>query len=166
MFRLQFIHIVIVLFVYIVNHLTHKTTAKHSKDLIRESFKRHVSGHFQSKWLLLISTMLPVYWLMDRPCIAEHVCVLYVYQILIRTVHKVINPSNQPTDFHTPFFMLSLLVALQNNLINRSYVSHTYLSVLVYSLFNLYNKPQTTTTTSISNEILLSHLLFFVFRSG
>jgi hypothetical protein len=166
MFRLQFVHIVIVLFVYVTNRLsTNKGTATHNKDLIRESFKRHLNDYFQNKWLLLVLTLLPIYWLLGKPSVAEHVCVLYVYQLLLRTVHKTINPSNQPPDFHTPFFMLSLLVALQNNLLNRSYLLHSYLSVLMYSFVNLYNKPHTTTTTSISNEIMLSHLLFFVFKS-
>lgn len=140
-----------------------------NKDLIRSSFEDVLGFKHANKehvWFHLLLTLVPVYFYLHQPLIAEHICVLYIYHLCIRTVQNKINPQNTPVDFHLPFLVLSLLVSVQHQQIGRAHVPHTYAAMMAYSLYHMYAKPKTTTTTNILNDLVLSHMLFFVFRSS
>ena len=175
MFQLSFFHIVLFFVVHMVRRKKNQvkkassTRGDTTKDLIRSAFEDTVGfKQFlqEQAWFHLLLTILPVYFYMQQPSIAEHICVLYIYHLCIRTAQNKINPQNTPVDFHLPFFVLSLLVSVQHNQIGRQHVPHTYLAMLMYAMVHMYAKPNITTTSSIVNDVILSHLLFFVFRAS
>ena len=173
MFQLSFFHIVLFFVVHMVrrkkNQASEGQKGCDTKDLIRSSFEdaigfKHILQ--EQAWLHLLLTIVPVYFFIQQPSIAEHICVLYIYHLCIRTAQNKINPQNTPVDFHLPFLVLALLVSVQHNQIGRQHVPHTYFAMLTYAIYHMYAKPNITTTTSIVNDVALSHLLFFVFRAS
>tara|TARA_Y100000389_G_scaffold198548_1_gene235259 strand:- start:101 stop:622 length:522 start_codon:yes stop_codon:yes gene_type:complete len=173
MFQLSFFHIVLFFVVHMVRRKKNQANTPQkgcdTKDLIRASFEDAIGFKpflREHAWFHLLMTLLPVYFYIQQPSIAEHICVLYIYHLCIRTAQNKINPQNTPVDFHLPFLVLSLLVSIQHNQINRRHVPHTYFAMLTYAIYHMYAKPNTTTTTSIVNDVALTHLLFFVFRAS
>ena len=111
MFRLLFIHIVLFFVVHMTNRRNTKPVKEGhaNKDLIRSSFEdvlgfKGVVSH--STWVHLLITLLPIYFYIHKPSIAEHVCVVYIYHLCIRAIQNKINPHNPRVDFHLPFFVL------------------------------------------------------------
>lgn len=172
MFQLTFVHILMFFVVHMVRRKKQSLQTKQevdTKDLIRRSFEETIKvkdAMREHLWFHLLLTILPAYLYLQQPLIAEHICVLYIYHVCIRTIQNKINPQNTLVDFHLPFFVLSLLVSVQHGQISRTHVPHAYIAMLLYSFYHLYAKPDVTTTTSIVNDTVLAHLLFFVFRSS
>ena len=163
MLRLSLVHLVILCIVYVVNRGKSNSNKVNQKDLLRESYGNQIGGYLKNNWVLLLLTISPMYFFMHKPDIAEHICVIYVYHLLIRTIQNIINPTNTLIDYHTPLFIVSLLVSLQYKYIDHKYIFYTYSSVFLHYIINMHNNPQNT-TTSISNDLALTHLLFYVLR--
>lgn len=161
MLKLNVIHIILFFIVIVFSRKPNSNNKANTFDLIRESFDVFDSKHFKHNWLLYALTLLPIYFYIHKPNIAEHVCVVYVYVLCIRTLQNIINTSNTPVNYFLPFFILSILNLIQHKTINSIY--NAYIVMLIYCIYTLYNREKET-TTSISNDVILSHLLFFIFR--
>jgi hypothetical protein len=163
MFNLNIFHILICFIVYIVNRC--KKHNKYHKDLIQETFDTQLITYIPTKFCLYALTLIPIYFFIDKPDVAEHICVLYVFHLLIKSLQNVINPENVQLEYTTAFFVISLLVSLQYNYIGRGYIMYVYTIMFVHSFINIVNTKRLT-TSSVSNDVFLAHLLFFIFRTN
>ena len=160
MLKLNVIHIIL-FFTIVIFSRKKRDQKTNISDLIRESFDIFKYDKLKNSWVLFGLTFLPIYFYIRKPNLAEHICVVYLYVLCIRALQNVINTSNTPINYYLPFFIISILTMIQHKLIDSVY--NAYTTILLYCIYTLYNKEKETTTT-ISNDVFLSHLLFFIFR--
>lgn len=164
MFKLNIYHILFICFVYITNRIRTPIKNIDHKDFFRDTLVKYFDDYVPTKFMFYTLTLIPICFFIDKPNVVEHVCALYVYHLVIRSLQNVINPQNHKIDYTTSFFVISLLVSLQSNYIGRGYINYVYLTIFLHSLLNIVIEKHSS-TSSISNDVILAHLIFFTFRT-
>lgn len=159
-------HIVLLLFISVVYKHQKRVTKKgkvDKTDLIRNSLENtaHVSPLFQ-----IVLALVPVYLLLTNEntngSVIESIFVMLTYVFSVRTFQNIVNPKlNGNINFVIPFVTILLLNSVYNNIIPRHYIRHIYFYLAIMSVVTLKTNEQET-TTSITNDIILSHIVFYL----
>ena len=157
---------IVLLFISVVYKHQKRVTKKgkvDKTDLIRNSLENtaHVSPLFQ-----IVLALVPVYLLLTNEntngSVIESIFVMLTYVFSVRTFQNIVNPKlNGNINFVIPFVTILLLNSVYNNIIPRHYIQHIYFYLAVMSVITLKTNEQET-TTSITNDIILSHIVFYL----
>lgn len=171
MLQINLFHILCILFILVIeNNLKPKNDVKKQKDLLRDSFP-HLDEKLQNNtWFIYMLTCLPLLVLFKTPHktdivhITEHLVALVVISIIYKKVVNIITPhSASIIDYKTIIHVLTSLICLQHNAVSRSSLNNVYVLMILHFLTNLHTYHHTT-TKSIFDDIIISHLMFYVFR--
>lgn len=157
-------HVLLMIIVYIIDRkhrrsfVSGKTPAD---DAVRDATNFEI--HSLVPYALLA---VPLYMIMsNNAALAEHVLVMYTWYMSVRSLQIVMNKNTRPPIEYTgPLMVMSMLLLMYNNYIPMTQVSLAYAYMMLYSLVVLMAYPQKTTSSSIIDDFILSHLMFYIFK--
>ena len=165
--QLNAFYILLAIIVYVIQRKQHKTNIdaanlKSTKDAVRDNINYTISDYIPR--LLLC---VPLYLIMTHQArLLEHVIVLYITFVAIRSTQIVINPTTRPVTEHTtPLMCLSMLLLVYHGIIHRSSLHFVYGFILLHSITALLVYSKKTSTSTLIDDLVLSHLLFYTFKS-
>jgi len=131
-------------------------------DLLRNSI-----GDFElSPFIPLLFLILPIYYLLSHDKVnadvIEKIFIMLTYMFSVRTLQNIINPNyNTAINVTVPLVTLILLNGIYSNIIDKQYTKHVYVYIMILALIRLKSNT-TETTTSVLNDIILSHFIFYI----
>lgn len=155
-------HVILLILVYVIHrkHLIQKTIVQ--PDAIRNAAPtQHVHP-----MLPLLMLAVPLYMIMTNDAaLLEHVLVMFTGFLAIRSTQIVLNKETRPPiEYTTPFVVLSMLVLMYKGLIPRTQISLAYLFMAAHAAVTLFVYPTKTTSSSVMDDFILSHLMFYIFK--
>lgn len=162
-------HLLVVVLVYIV-HRKHarRPTAEMLPDTIRKmvtnalSPKPHPPFRLNTVWpyvgaLLVLFYMGGRYW--------ERIARMFLMFVVVRTLQIVINREQRwRTEYTTPLVCLTLLMSVYHHIIPVSHRHIIYAYMSAHAMTVLLAHPFHTTTSSIIDDLALSHLIFYLMK--
>ena len=160
-------HLLLFIMVYIIDR-KHRRMYDRSKppvdDAVRDTvLSTKVDIHPLVPYALLA---IPLYMIMtNNAVLVEHVSVMYAWYMLVRSVQIVVNKDTRPPAEYTgPLMVMSVLLLVYNNYIPSSQVSLAYAYMMLYAIVVLMAFPNKTTSSSVIDDFILSHLIFYTFK--
>jgi hypothetical protein len=138
-----------------------------NKDVIKESVPNQVKG-INSKLLMSVFIGIPIYLLVTNASYEqiENIFPMITIVLFIRALQRFIMPQNiNNIEYSVPVLSILLLQLIYTNTISKQYLGYMYFTLIVYSLLYLKtsDKPHVN-SKRIMDDVLLSHLIFFVFK--
>lgn len=163
-------HVLLFIIVYIIDRKhrrAYNTSTKSSppvSDAVRDTIaSTKVDVHPLVPYALLA---VPLYMIMsNNAALVEHVSVMYVWYMLTRSLQIVVNKNiRSPVEYTGPLMVMSMLLLIYNNYIPSSQVSLAYAYMMLYAIVVLMAFPRKTTSSSVIDDFILSHLIFYIFK--
>lgn len=155
-------HILALILVYVIHrkHRNQKTIVQ--PDAIRNTAPNQDVHHM----LPLLMLAVPLYMIMTNDAaLLEHVLVMLTGFLAIRSTQIVLNKETRPPiEYTTPFVVLSMLVLMYKGMIPRTQISLAYLFMAAHAVVTLFVYPTKTTSSSVVDDFILSHLMFYTFK--
>lgn len=164
MSKINAIHVVLLIAVFILNNQQRKIVNKGKVD--RSDIIRNSTSDFEISFLIpILFLLLPIYYLLTHEKvnseIIEKIFIMITYVFSTRTVQNMLNPNyNNALNVTVPLVTLILLNGIFSNLIGKEYTKHVYVYIMMMSFIQLKSNPNET-STSIMNDIILSHFVFY-----
>ena len=164
MSKINAIHVVLLIAVFIFNNQQRKIVNKGKVD--RSDIIRNSTSDFEISFLIpILFLLLPIYYLLTHEKvnseIIEKIIIMITYVFSTRTVQNMLNPNyNNALNVTIPLVTLILLNGIFSNLIGKNYTKHVYVYIMMMSFIHLKSNPNET-STSIMNDIILSHFVFY-----
>ena len=164
MSKINAIHVVLLIAVFIFNNQQRKIVNKGKVD--RSDIIRNSTSDFEISFLIpILFLLLPIYYLLTHEKvnseIIEKIFIMITYVFSTRTVQNMLNPNyNNALNVTVPLVTLILLNGIFSNLIGKEYTKHVYVYIMMMSFIQLKSNPNET-STSIMNDIILSHFVFY-----
>ena len=164
MSKINAIHVVLLIAVFILNNQQRKIVNKGKVD--RSDIIRNSTSDFEISFLIpILFLLLPIYYLLTHEKvnseIIEKIIIMITYVFSTRTVQNMLNPNyNNALNVTVPLVTLILLNGIFSNLIGKEYTKHVYVYIMMMSFIQLKSNPNET-STSIMNDIILSHFVFY-----
>lgn len=164
MSKINAVHVVLLIAVFIFNNQQRKIVNKGKLD--RCDLIRNSTNDFEISFLIpILFLLLPIYYLLTHENvnsdIIEKIFIMITYVFSVRTVQNMLNPNyNNPLNVTTPLVTLILLNGIFSNLIGKEYTKHVYVYIIMMSFIQLKSNANET-STSIMNDIILSHFIFY-----
>ena len=164
MSKINAIHVVLLIAVFIFNNQQRKIVNKGKVD--RSDIIRNSTSDFEISFLIpILFLLLPIYYLLTHEKvnseIIEKIFIMITYVFSTRTVQNMLNPNyNNALNVTIPLVTLILLNGILSNLIGKEYTKHVYVYIMMMSFIQLKSNPNET-STSIMNDIILSHFVFY-----
>jgi hypothetical protein len=173
-------HIIMVILVYVVQRkhsrtLTNGIVQCHDhhptryQDSIREVFS---SFGFVTKphpaWVYL-ATLIPLYVIATSPQITnthwEKLGLMGLMIAIVRSVQVVLNKDQRfQMEYTTSLVTITLLMAVYHNVIPNTQRHLIYPYIVAHGLLVLLAYPKRTITSTIIDDVALSHLMFYLFK--
>lgn len=158
-------HVLLMIIVYIIDR-------KHRHSIVpgktpADDAVRDATNLFEIHSLVPYALLaVPLYMIMsNNAALAEHVLVMYTWYMSIRSLQIVMNKNTRPPIEYTgPLMVMSMLLLMYNKYIPMTQVSLAYAYMMLYSLVVLMAYPKKTTSSSIIDDFILSHLMFYIFK--
>jgi hypothetical protein len=171
MLRLNLFHIICILFIFIIenNTKTYKNDIVHQKDLMRDSFPYVNAKSKEYTWFVYMLTCVPIYLLLNNKHpeishIIEHIVSLIITSVIYKKIINIFTPTNTSIiDYKTIVHVTTSLICVQYNIVNRSSIYNLYMLMALHYFTNLH-MYEYNTTKSIFDDVILSHLCFYIFR--
>jgi hypothetical protein len=162
-------HVLLLIVVYIIDRKHRRSFLSGNKALATTNNDDAVrdTTNFEVHSLLPYALLaVPLYMIMtNNAALAEHVLVMYTWYTSVRSVQIVLNKNSRPPIEYTgPLMVMSMLLLMYNNYIPITQVSLAYAYMLLYAFVVLMVYPKKTTSSSIIDDFILSHLMFYIFK--
>ncbi len=165
MSKINAIHIVLLIAIFMFHNQQRKIVKKGTVD--RCDLLRNSIGDFElSPFIPLLFLILPIYYLLSHDKVnadvIEKIFIMLTYMFSVRTLQNIINPNyNTAINVTVPLVTLILLNGIYSNIIDKQYTKHVYVYIMILALIRLKSNT-TETTTSVLNDIILSHFIFYI----
>ena len=158
-------HVLLLIMVYVIHrkHLNNTSAAIQQPDAVRNATPMHDDIHPMLPYLMLA---VPLYMMItNNAALLEHVLVMYTGFLAIRSTQIVLNKETRPTiEFTTPLMVLSMLMLMYKGFVPRTQISLAYLFMGAHAFVTLFAFPTKTTSSSVMDDFILSHLMFYTFK--
>ena len=144
-------------------HNKHKSVDRDSQpDLIKE----YLGDGDVSPLIPVIMTILVIYVLLSSDkttgCTLESIFIMFVCTLVVKTFQNIANPkSNGKIAYRLPLTCIVLLTSYSSGIIPKSYLKHVYMYIVASAAVELKTNSDINTTT-IVNDIILSHVMFYL----
>lgn len=165
-------HLIMAIFVYVVqrkhSRSTHLKTNVFKSDSVREVLKSFVSKPPHVLWVTL-ATLVPLYVMATSSQITnvhwEKIGLMGLMLAIVRSVQIIINKEHRSRmEYTTPLVTITLLMAVYHNVIPGTQRNLIYPFIMAHALLVLSTFPTRTTTSTIVDDVVLSHLMFYLFK--
>lgn len=162
------LHLLLLIFVHLVHRKHRKHTGSEIKpDAVRDAINEHTGNNLTIHPLVpYLLVLIPVYMMITNNArLVEHVFVMFAWFATIRSLQIVLNRETRPmTEYTAPIVVMSMLSLIFNNYIPMTQLSVAYLFMAAYAAVALMAYPTKTTSSSIGDDFILSHLMFYILK--
>ena len=160
-------HVLLFIIVYVIDR-KHRRTHDRSKPPVEDAVRDTVASTKVDIHPLVPYALLavPLYMIMsNNAALLEHVSVMYAWYMLVRSLQIVVNKNSRPpVEYTGPLMVMSVLLLVYNNYVPPSQVSLAYAYMMLYAVVVLMAFPTKTTSSSVIDDFILSHLIFYTFK--
>lgn len=162
-------HLIMAILVYVVQRKHSRTlsNAVVNKDSIREVLSSFVTNPHPA-WVYL-ATLIPLYVIATSSQITnthwEKLVLMGLMIAIVRSVQVVINKDQRfQMEYTTLLVTITLLMAAYHNVIPNTQRHLIYPYIVAHGLLVLSAYPKRTITSTIIDDVALSHLVFYLFK--
>ena len=164
------VHLIVTILIYIVDR---KHRRKHSKapakpvqDAVRDTLLEHYKKISVHPVIPLLLLSIPIYMMITNNAqLFEQTLVMYIMFLLVRTIQIILNKNDRMLiEYTNPIVTLVLLMLTYNKIIPVNNMGMVYLYVMLYNTVVLMAQPHKTSSSSLLDDTLLSHLIFYILK--
>lgn len=158
-------HMLLLIIVYVIDR-KHRYKTKETLQAQPDAVRDAIPTKGVHPLLPYMLVAVPLYMLMtNNAALLEHVLVMYVGYLSVRSVQIVLNKETRPPiEYTAPFMVMSMLMLMYKGMIPRTQLSLAYMYMAAYSVVALLAFPKKTTSSSVMDDFILSHLMFYTFK--
>lgn len=160
------LNVLLMIIVYIIDRKHRRSLVSGKTPAAQEDAVRAATNFEIHPMVPYALLAVPLYMIMsNNAALAEHVLVMYTWYMSVRSLQIVMNKNTRPPIEYTgPLMVMSMLLLMYNNYIPLTQVSLAYAYMMLYALVALMAYPTKTTSSSIIDDFILSHLMFYIFK--
>jgi len=135
-------------------------------DDLRDTIVEHYKKIDVHPIIPLVLIGIPLYMLVTHnTSLLEHTLVMYLLFMLVRSVQIILNKENRLLiEYTNPLVTLTILMLVYNDVIPKHHTGSAYLYILAYNAVALLAYPKKTSSSSLIDDVILSHLIFYILK--